>query len=140
MNEDQEIQDQTLRAVAFILNKIRPGWDQPGTVVKLAEAVAKGHDLSALTIAAVRAANDPANRTPAVIPLDGAHWREPAPRELARHVTKYVHDNVKPSPPTTEFREALPVLREKAEADKALMLRGRYGTEPVEAPAVEEAA
>jgi hypothetical protein len=73
--------DQALRALAFVVNAVRPDWDRPGVLAKLNQATAAGKPLGQLAVAAIRAALDESNRTPAVIPLDGAHWRDtPAPR------------------------------------------------------------
>lgn len=53
-------------------------WDLPGIDDALARARTKAPSPE-LAIAAIRAAQNPANRTPAVIGLDGAHWRASTP-------------------------------------------------------------
>jgi hypothetical protein len=54
------------------------------------------HGLAELATAAVRAAQEPSNRGPGVIPLPGAHWRPPPPTEVATRqpppVAGYVDD------------------------------------------------
>lgn len=80
MNDLQKIDDQALRALAYVVTTVRPDWDRPGVLAKLTQATRNGHTYGHLAVAAVRAALDESNRTPAVIPLDGAHWREPVAR------------------------------------------------------------
>lgn len=79
--------DQDLRAVAFLVNRLRPDWDTPGIIAALTGA--PRHDLAALALAAVHAAaNRPDQRTPAVIALDGPHWRiqpDPDPQPEPDH-------------------------------------------------------
>jgi len=74
-----EITPDQAQALAGFLASIRPAaapWDTPGIVAALGKARTRA-DAPELAIAAIRAAVDSANRTPAVIALDGAHWREP---------------------------------------------------------------
>ena len=54
-------------------------WDRPGIEDALARArgMAPGPELA---VAAIRAAANPGNRTPAIIALDGPHWRAPDTR------------------------------------------------------------
>lgn len=79
MNDETHATDEdarALRALAHLVSRIRPDWDPPGVAAKLSEAHTAGRPIGPLSIAALRAAQDQSNRTPAVIPLDGAHWRE----------------------------------------------------------------
>jgi hypothetical protein len=67
----------TLFAIAELIHQLRPDWDKPGLLTHLDTARLRVSVTPAdLAIAAVKAADNPANRTPAVIPLDGEHWRE----------------------------------------------------------------
>lgn len=66
-------------AIAVLLHELRPGWGAPGVYAAVAEV--KDREPFTVAMAALRAANNPANRTPAVIPLPGPHWlAEPGPR------------------------------------------------------------
>ena len=78
-----EISQAQAQALAGFLAALRPGWDAPGIVAALCKARHRA-DVAEVAIAAIRAAVDPSNRTPAVIALDGAHWREPQPATV-RH-------------------------------------------------------
>ena len=83
-NADQE---QPLRAIAYLVNQIRPDWDTPGVMAALRRCADR--DLAALVHAATWAANNPAtHHTPAVIALDGPHWRiqpDPDPQPEPDH-------------------------------------------------------
>lgn len=57
----------------FIHGVVRPDWDEAGIVRALGAARGKG-DAGTVAVAAIRAAQDRANRTPGVIPLTGPHW------------------------------------------------------------------
>lgn len=59
--------------LAELVHLLRDDWDTRGVLSKLAEARARGTAFDVVH-AALYAAQDPANRTPAVIPLAGAHW------------------------------------------------------------------
>lgn len=71
--------DQAKHLAAF-LNSIRGDWDKPGILDALAKARDRA-DVHDLAIAAIRASLNAKARTPAVIGMDGAHWREPEPQE-----------------------------------------------------------
>lgn len=76
MNEINEknlmTKDQAQRLAAF-LHSIRTDWDPAGIVHALGVARGRG-SVDALAVAAVRAAVEPLNRTPAVIGQSGPHW------------------------------------------------------------------
>ncbi len=63
--------------VAAAVHALRPDWDEPGIVDALGRARNRGSGPE-LAVAAIRAGADQRNRTPAVIALDGAHWRPAA--------------------------------------------------------------
>jgi hypothetical protein len=82
-------QPQAVKLAAFIAS-IRHDWQRPG----IEDALGKARHLASpaqLAIAAIEAARDDGNRTPAVIALDGRHWHttaappprfaEPAPED-----------------------------------------------------------
>lgn len=60
-------------ALAALIHELRPEWGIPGIVKALHDARDRG-DAYAVTVAAIHAASDLANRTPAVIAMPGAHW------------------------------------------------------------------
>jgi hypothetical protein len=73
----QDTPHPALTAIAELLHHIRPDWDKPGILTHLDTARLRvGVTPATLAIAAIKAAANPTNRTPAVIPLDGDHWRE----------------------------------------------------------------
>jgi hypothetical protein len=61
------------RALAALIHLMRPEWDIPGISKALFEAKDRG-DAFELTHAALYAAGDLSNRTPAIIALAGMHW------------------------------------------------------------------
>lgn len=77
MNEinpkNQELTKPQAQQLAAFLHTIRADWDPAGIVHALGVARGRG-SVDALAVAAVRAAVDPLNRTPAVIGRSGAHW------------------------------------------------------------------
>lgn len=66
-----------------------PHWDTPGIEDALAKArtIAPSPDLA---LAAIKAAREPGNRTPAIIGMEGAHWR--TPNTKPRHLERAPHD------------------------------------------------
>lgn len=93
------------RALAKLIQLLRnrtagPPWDLPGIEIELGRAVDMA-DAPDLAVAAIRAAVEPINRTPAVIGMGGPHWRQAAgpvrlPPEpaalLCTHCGKTQHD------------------------------------------------
>lgn len=69
-----ELTHKQATTLAAFLHELRGDWDRPGIIAELGKARAMA-PASDLAIAAVRAASDPNNRTPAVIGMEGAHWR-----------------------------------------------------------------
>lgn len=72
LNENQA------RALATLIATLRPGptppaWDAAGVFAALRQAATRGTAVE-VAHAAITAAANPANRTPAVIPLAGPHW------------------------------------------------------------------
>lgn len=65
--------DQAKR-LAELIHWLRGDWDVKGILAALYDAAGKGGNFD-LAQAAIRAASDPGNRTPAVIALEGPHWR-----------------------------------------------------------------
>lgn len=62
------------QALARFIATMRPDWDTPG----IEDALGKARSLAPcgdLAIAAIKAASAATNRTPAVIAMEGAHWR-----------------------------------------------------------------
>jgi hypothetical protein len=73
----QQTPHPTLAAIANLIHQLRPEWDTTGIMSALVTARLRvGVTPADLAIAAVKAASNPSNRTPAIIPLDGDHWRE----------------------------------------------------------------
>lgn len=89
-----------LRALAHLVHHIRPDWDEHGILAKLTQATTAGRRTPDLALAAIRAAAEPSNRTPAVIPFDGPHWAErvtpvdPHPRPYPHPVPTVAPDAV----------------------------------------------
>ncbi|WP_334121892.1 hypothetical protein [Glutamicibacter sp.] len=76
MNEINPKNQMTLdqaQALASFIKAIRQDWDVAGIVHALGMARGRG-SVDALAVAAVRAAGDVRNRTPAVIGQSGPHW------------------------------------------------------------------
>lgn len=91
--------EQQARAVAFIVNAIRPDWDPAGIVAALGRARAMG-GVAEVTIAAIRAATNPAAQTPAVIHMQGPHWSTTGPTTSPPPPTVDacpVHDHIRPA-------------------------------------------
>lgn len=88
------------QVVAAVVHALRPDWDPAGIMAALQRAARLG-DAFEVTLAAVAAAQEPTNRTPAVIALEGAHWSRartspptptPGPGARAR-CTVYGHEH-----------------------------------------------
>lgn len=62
--------------LATLVNALRPDWDKAGILDALGKARHLG-TATEVSIAAIRCAESAKNRTPAVIALDGEHWRPP---------------------------------------------------------------
>jgi hypothetical protein len=65
--------DGAVTLAEFIHAYVRPDWDVKGIVHALGQARDKG-TAAQVAVAALVAAQNTANRTPAVIPLAGPHW------------------------------------------------------------------
>jgi hypothetical protein len=65
--------------LASFIHSIRRDWDEAGIVKALGDARLMG-DAFDLALAAVVAAREPRNRTPAVIAMQGPHWAHAAVR------------------------------------------------------------
>jgi hypothetical protein len=73
----QELTKDQATALAAFIHTIRDDWDTPGITHALGTARLRvDATVLNITIAAVKAAQNTKNRTPAVITLDGDHWRE----------------------------------------------------------------
>lgn len=68
--------------VAALVAELRPGWDPQG--IRAALLKAANRDAFDVALAALRAAREPGNRTPAVIPLAGPHWESSKPPAVPR--------------------------------------------------------
>lgn len=79
MAADNRMTKQQAEALARFVHMIRPGWDEAGIVVALGNARLMG-TAGDLAIAALAAAGEPSNRTPAVIAMPGKHWDHSALR------------------------------------------------------------
>lgn len=104
---DQKFTPEHAKQLTPLVQALRPDWDRPG----IADAIWKARDKgSAIDVCvAVVKACVLSNRTPAVIPLDGNHWREtttqtrrPGMADKAKHCDEcgIVHTALSPcSPP-----------------------------------------
>lgn len=79
MAADNRMTKEQAQALAEFLHMLRPGWDTAGIVAALGNARLMG-TAGDLAIAAIAAAMDTNNRTPAVIAMPGAHWSHAALR------------------------------------------------------------
>lgn len=77
-----KINENQAEALAVLIHTLRPDWDTPGVKHALRRAIDRG-DQWELAHAALRAAAEPGNRTPAVIGYDGKHWRPDTPTAKA---------------------------------------------------------
>lgn len=76
---DNRMTKQQAEALAQFLHMLRPGWEEAGIVAALGNARLMG-TAGDLAIAALAAAAEPNNRTPAVIAMPGSHWSHSALR------------------------------------------------------------
>jgi hypothetical protein len=73
------------KTLAALLHELRPDWDERGLLAAIHGAKDRAGNFD-LAIAAIRAAGQPTNRTPAIIGMEGPHWHpeqaapEPAKR------------------------------------------------------------
>lgn len=108
--------------VAAAVHALRPDWDVPGIVDALGRARGRGSG-PAVAVAAIRAGADQRNRTPAVIALDGAHWRpaaatavdsRPGPDISRRCSCGVLHPDALPCPPAAAIDIAPHVVAARA--------------------------
>jgi hypothetical protein len=71
---DQKFSPEHAKHLTELVRSLRPEWDRPGIADAIWKARDKGSAID-VCVAAVKACVL-SNRTPAVIPLDGNHWRE----------------------------------------------------------------
>src|SRR3954454_14313821 len=78
MTMTSQVSKPEAEALAAYLHAVRTVWDVPGIMAALQTTVQTRPWLTLDRLAAVstRAAKNPKARTPAVIPLEGQHWRE----------------------------------------------------------------
>lgn len=76
-----EITYQQGHKLAELLHELRSDWDIKGCInfIREARTARPGTCNFDLVVAAVRAAQNPEARTPAVIPLEGPHWHNAVP-------------------------------------------------------------
>lgn len=123
--------EQAALLAKFIHEAVRPEWDVAGIVHALGEARTRG-PASVVAIAAIVAADTPANRTPAVIPLSGPHWpvsgttrRQPPPPARTCGICYLGHDECRRRWHWDHEFESLAEVREKriAQADTIPRIR-----------------
>lgn len=73
-NQQIRITHDQAKRLAELIHSLRGDWDVKGILAALYEAGGKGGNFD-VAQAAIRAAASPANRTPAIIALEGPHWR-----------------------------------------------------------------
>lgn len=74
--------DHLATLVIDVRREVTPAWDTPGVMTAVRNAIGLGEPRAATACAAIRAAANPSNRTPAVIAMPGDHWqRGDAPRD-----------------------------------------------------------
>lgn len=107
---DQNFTPNHAKQLTALVESLRPDWDRTGIADAVWKARDKGTALE-VCIAAVKACVL-TNRTPGVIPLDGAHWREtvhapngrPSTADKASHCSAcgLVHTALSPCSPPDE--------------------------------------
>jgi len=80
------------RALAALVHELRQDWDATGILTAL-HAARNRSTPAGVAIAAIRAASVASNRTPAMIALEGSHWRDAAPRADAPRCTVPGHEH-----------------------------------------------
>lgn len=80
MGEVVHIAEWQARHVAAFIASVREDWDAAGILAAMGNARERGDALD-VAVAALFAAMDKRNRTPAVIAMTGAHWRHVAGRK-----------------------------------------------------------
>ena len=91
------ITEQQARALAYLLNQVRPDWPVP-SLMALLEKNRDVPSLGALTVAAVTKAMEPSCKTPAPIFQPGTHWTpdvradQPPPPRCPQHTSYYAHN------------------------------------------------
>lgn len=96
--------------LAELLHELRPDWDVKGCVnfIREARAARPGTANFDLTVACIRAAQNPENRTPAVLPLEGPHWHNAVPARPGSKTAPATRNNAicercrYPHPPTED--------------------------------------
>lgn len=89
MNDDNQfITQPEATALAHFIHAIRNDWDAAGIIGQLGAARTRAPKAD-LAIAAIRAASNRTNRTPAIIGYDGAHWRTPEPHEQPTRLPQF---------------------------------------------------
>lgn len=73
---DQKFTPEHAKHLTALIESLRPDWQRPGIADAIWKAREKG-DAIEVCVAAIRGCVI-SNRTPAVIPLDGNHWRDTA--------------------------------------------------------------
>lgn len=113
------------KALVALIHELRPDWDERGILPALHAARERAGNLD-LAVAAIRAAGNASNRTPAVIAMEGPHWH--APETMARRPSlrmmcmkcRWYHlpDEPCDPPPPDEHRDSLErkALRDAARA------------------------
>lgn len=92
-----EVQEPQARALAYLLNQIRPEWPVP-SLLSLLEKNRDVPSLGALMVAAATKALEPTCRTPAPIWSPGPHWPQqtsaglPPPALCPKHPPYYAHN------------------------------------------------
>ena len=82
-----QLDQATARALAALVHALRPDWDATGIMAALGKVRDRGSAVD-VAIAALRVADDPKNRTPAVIVLAGDHWAAPTQTRAASTVPR----------------------------------------------------
>lgn len=65
--------EQEARSLARTIELMRPTWQAAGIIAALGQARLKANKWT-VALAAINAAAEDENRTPAVIPMEGRHW------------------------------------------------------------------
>src|SRR6266498_3551837 len=79
---DFKLTPEHAKHLTTLIGALRPDWDRPGIADAIWRAKDRGNAIE-VCAAAIRACT-PLSRTPAVIPMDGNHWRETTTKPARR--------------------------------------------------------
>lgn len=97
---DRDFASHLATIVYDVRDEVTPKWQMPGIMTAVRSVAALDLPRAVTVCAAARAAADPSNRTPAVIPMDGDHWRaeDASHTSLPPRMLPGIDDTRRPAP------------------------------------------